>query len=449
MKATTTDTLNPFDKKDLAAPTDLLEEVASREQAAATPLKVLLSAYSCLPNLGSEPGVGWNNVIEISTRHEVWVLTIEEFREPIEAELALHPLPNVHWVFVDIPKILMTGWKKGERGRRIHYNLWQYWAYREGKRLHEQIHFDIVHHVTFVSYWTPSYLALLDTPFVWGPVGGGDSTPLPYYRTLSWKSRFMEFFRDSFRFASEAFDPYVRKTAQHAAISLATTEVTAGKMRKLGAQNVHIMSECALASEMLPDLEHDPTHFTQNPFRVISMGRLIGWKGYHLGIEAFVKLHQQIPDSEYWIIGTGAEENRLKALVAKLDAEDYIHFTGLLPREEALQQLVRSHVLLHPSLHDTGGWVLLEAMAAGLPIVCLNLGGPATIVNDETGFRASGANPKQSIIEIAAALETLANDRELCLHMGAIAKRKIYESFTWGQKGEMFDRIYTELVPTR
>ncbi len=209
------------------------------------------------------------------------------------------------------------------------------------------------------------------------------------------------------------------------------------------------MSECALAAEMLPDLANDPTHLNANPFRVISMGRLIGWKGQHLGIQAFVKLHQRIPDSEYWIIGTGAEESRLKALVASLGAQDYIHFTGLLPREEALQQLVRSHVLLHPSLHDTGGWVLLEAMAAGLPVVCLQLGGPAAIVSDATGFRASGANPQQSIEEIEQALETLANDRELCRQMGIAGKQKIHESFTWSQKGEAFDRIYTELVQAR
>ncbi len=303
--------------------------------------------------------------------------------------------------------------------------------------------------MTFVSYWTPDYLSLLDAPFVWGPVGGGDSTPLPYYRTMSWKSWFAELFRDTFRFTSNLLDPYVRKTAQNSAIGLAATEVTADKMRKLGAQNIQIMSECALSAEMLPDLENDATHLNDNPFRVISMGRLIGWKGHHLGIQAFVKMHQRVPDSEYWIIGTGAEENRLKELVASLGAEDYIHFTGLLPREAALKQLVQSHVLLHPSMHDTGGWVLLEAMAAGLPIICLRLGGPATIVDDETGFRASGANPRQSIAEIATALETLANDRELCLQMGIAAKRKIYESFTWGQKGEAFDRIYAELVKDR
>ncbi len=139
MKTTTIEALDARDNINVVTSDNVLPEASNSEQSAAPRLKVLLSAYSCIPNLGSEPGVGWNNVLEISKRHEVWAITIEEFRAPIEAEIKLHPLPNVHWVFVDIPKILMTGWKKGEHGRRFHYMLWQYWAYREGKRLHEQI----------------------------------------------------------------------------------------------------------------------------------------------------------------------------------------------------------------------------------------------------------------------------------------------------------------------
>lgn len=447
MRNMTAAAVNSNGTKELAITGDGLTAVAEHERGKR--LKVLLSAYSCIPNFGSEPGVGWNNVKEISKLHDVWVLTMSEFRETIEAELEQNPMPNVHWSFVEIPKILLTGWKKGERGRRIHYMLWQIWAYRAAKRLHEQVQFDIAHHVTFVSYWTPDYVSLLNIPFVWGPVGGGDSTPLPYYPTLSWKSRITELIRDTFRFTSERLDPYVGKTARHAAIGLATTEATADKMRKLGAVDVRIMSECALTSETISALQEQSVDYDKRPFRVVSVGRLIGWKGYHLGIEAFARMHQQVPDSEYWIIGTGTELESLKSLTAKLGAESYIHFTGFLPREDVLQKMSAAHVLLHPSLHDTGSWVCLEAMAAGLPVVCLRLGGPATIVNDETGIRVSGAGPHQSIDEIASALARLGQDPTLCRQMGEAARRRVNEHFSWMHTGDTFDRIYSELVKAR
>jgi hypothetical protein len=67
-------------------------------------MKVLISAYSCEPGKGSERGVGWNVVREVSKYHEVWVLTRpDESKEAIEAELARNPFPNLHFVYFTLP----------------------------------------------------------------------------------------------------------------------------------------------------------------------------------------------------------------------------------------------------------------------------------------------------------------------------------------------------------
>lgn len=414
-------------------------------ERAEKPLKVLMSAYSCSPHLGSEPGVGWNSVYQTAQRHEVWVLTAAEQREAIEAELKDNPMPNVHWSFIDIPQ-WMRWWKKGERGRRIHYTLWQYWAYLEGKRLHQQVSFDVVHHVTFVSYWTPSYLSMLGVPFVWGPVGGGDSTPESFYPTLSRKSQISERVRDTIRSIFHHGDPFLRVTARRAAVALPTSEGTAAKIRALGAKNVRVMSECALNDETIALMDAKPERPADQPFRVISMGRLLGWKAYHLGIEAFARLHRDVPDSEYLILGSGEELERLKALAAALGVTDSVKFVGLVPREEALHCLLTSDVLLHPSLHDTGSWVSLEAMASGTPIVCLKLGGLATIVSDECGFRVNGSDPQTSVAELHEALLKLANNPALREQMGAAGKQRLLDEFRWQRKGEQYNQIYREVV---
>ena len=110
------------------------QAVHTNPASSSAPLKVLMSAYCCEPNLGSEEGVGWNTVCQVARRHQVWVLIGTDEREAVEHYLEHNPMPNVHWVFVDVPKWLTRPWKKGERGRRFHYMLWQYWAYLEGKR---------------------------------------------------------------------------------------------------------------------------------------------------------------------------------------------------------------------------------------------------------------------------------------------------------------------------
>ncbi|MGB8801257.1 MAG: hypothetical protein WCC97_11250, partial [Candidatus Acidiferrales bacterium] len=63
------------------------------------PLKILLSAYACEPDKGSEPGVGWNHVKQAARFHDVWVLTRSNNRASIERALATEPMPNVHWIY--------------------------------------------------------------------------------------------------------------------------------------------------------------------------------------------------------------------------------------------------------------------------------------------------------------------------------------------------------------
>ena len=154
-------------------------------------MKVLLSAYACEPGKGSEPGVGWNWVRQIARFAEVWVITRANNRPVIEQALEREPLPNVHWVYFDLPRWARF-WKKGQHGVHLYYYLWQIGIYFLAKRLHREVGFDLVHHVTFVNYWMPSFLSLLPPPFVWGPVGGGESAPKAFYRTFSWRGRLYE-----------------------------------------------------------------------------------------------------------------------------------------------------------------------------------------------------------------------------------------------------------------
>ncbi len=114
-------------------------------------MKLLLSAYACEPGLGSEPGVGWNSVLQAARFHDVWVLTREVNRKGIEQAPAPPQLARVHFVYLDLPSELRF-WKKGRRGLYLYYYLWQILAYRRAVRLHREIGFDAVQHVTFVNY---------------------------------------------------------------------------------------------------------------------------------------------------------------------------------------------------------------------------------------------------------------------------------------------------------
>ncbi|QDL09329.1 glycosyltransferase family 1 protein [Brasilonema octagenarum UFV-E1] len=406
-------------------------------------MKILMSAYSCEPGKGSERGVGWNVVREVAKYHEVWVLTrFDESGEAIEAELARNPVPNLHFVYFNLP-ILGSLWRWGSSGAmQIHYYLWQIQAYFVARRLHREIGFEVAQHVTFVKYSNPSFLSLLPVPFVWGPVGGGESAPKEFWRDFSWRAKTYEIMRDFVRFLGE-LDPFVHLTAKKSAVVSATTEDTAKRLYKMGVSNVEVLSAIGLTKEEIANLAEYGMPDAL-PVRFISIGRLLHWKGFHLGLRAFAQAN--LPNAEYWILGDGSERDRLHTLAQDLGIAQQVKFWGELPREETLAKLGECHVLVHPSLHDSGGLVCMEAMATGRPVICLDLGGPALQVTEETGFKISANHPDQAVDDLSKAMISVAKDPELRLRMGQAGQKLTTEAFSWQVKGERLAEVYEEIV---
>lgn len=407
-------------------------------------MKILMSAYSCEPGKGSEPGVGWNVVREVANYHEVWVLTRpDESGEAIEAELTRNPVPNLHFVYFNLP-ILGSLWRFGSNGAmQIHYYLWQIQAYFVARKLHREINFDIIHHVTFVKYSSPSFLSFLPIPFLWGPVGGGESAPKSFWPDFSLRAKAYETARNLWRSIGES-DPFARLTAQKSLIARVTTEDTAERVRQMGAKNVQICSEAGLSKEEIARLAQYPMP-SSTSVRFISMGRLLHWKGFHLGLRAFARA--DLPDdAEYWLLGEGLERDRLQDLAFNLGISHQVKFWSRLPRQEALQKLAESIALVHPSLHDSGGWVCLEAMAANRPVICLDLGGPAVQVTEETGFKIPARTPEETVQGLAEAMTHLAKDSDLSVRMGQAGQKLVSETYSWETKGQCLAQFYEEIL---
>ena len=402
-------------------------------------MKILLSAYSCEPGKGSEPGVGWNAVQQAARFHNVWVFTHDEGRQSISTVLASGTLPNVRFVFLDLPSWALF-WKKGRRGQQLHYYCWQLAAYFAARRLHRTVGFDVIHHVTFAKYSTPSFLALLPVPFIWGPVGGGESAPPAFWWSFSFRGKIFEILRDLARKIGE-HDPFVRRTARKASVGLATTEETARQMRMLGCKRVSVHSEAGLPQEEIRRLSSIPA-CKSSKFRLISVGRLLHWKGYHLSVRAFAEFHRQFPQSEYLLFGEGPESKRLRKLVQSLGVAESVTFWGNVPRREVLEKLADCDVLIHPSLHDAGGWVCLEAMAAGRPVVCLDLGGPGVQVTEKTGIKVKASTPDEAVADLAKAFLRLAEDPDLRVRIAEASRQRVEEHFGWVAMGDFMSDIY-------
>jgi hypothetical protein len=99
-------------------------------------VKILAFAYACEPAEGSEPGAGWMWARMLSRYGDTWVITRANNRERIESAIGNIPeRERLHLVYVDLPSWARF-WKRGSRGLRLYYLLWQFAALRVGRRLH-------------------------------------------------------------------------------------------------------------------------------------------------------------------------------------------------------------------------------------------------------------------------------------------------------------------------
>ena len=106
----------------------------------------------------------------------------------------------------------------------------------------------------------------------------------------------------------------------------------------------------------------------------------------------------------------------------------------------------RSHVFCFPSLAETSGNVLLEAMAMCLPVVTINRGGPAEIVDDTCGYRIEPVSPEYVKKEMARILSQLAKDTDRIIELGSNARQRVATNYTWDKKGEILRDIYSNVI---
>jgi glycosyltransferase involved in cell wall biosynthesis len=179
-------------------------------------------------------------------------------------------------------------------------------------------------------------------------------------------------------------------------------------------------------------------------FVILFVALLRPLKGGELAIKAMHRLVRAGTSATLVVIGSGSEGRRLAALAEALGIADRVQFLGGLPRTEVLSWMCAGDALLFPSLRDSGPLVVLEAMMAEKPVVCLDLGGPAYFVNDECGIKVKPGDPEQVIHDLAAALKKLAGNPELCRALGKSGRRRVMHHFDWDKRGERMLEIYRQ-----
>ncbi len=393
-------------------------------------MKVLLSAYACEPDKGSEPAVGWNWAIENARLgHEVWVLTRSNNKQSIEAEVSISRIHlPLHFVYYDLPRWARR-LKRINGGIYPYYLAWQWGAYKVAKELIKDKKFNVVHHVTFVSVRQPSFMGKLGIPFIFGPVAGGEKAPWRLRFHFGVRGILIDALRDFLNSILKA-DPLLHQTLKQAR----QIYVTSLQTKNLLSSQFHHKTKIHLAigllnSNKIPKLEKNESKLGS---KILFVGRFIHWKGMGLGLRSFAQLAKTNSNTTLTMVGKGPDEQRWRKLANKLNIADRITWVHWVEKSK-MPNIYKNHdIFLFPSLHDSGGMVVLEAMSHGLPVVCFNLGGPNVMVNDSCGIKTqtSGKTEGQIVEDIYIALHRLTNDNNLLKKLSIGAYRRA-ASFEW------------------
>jgi glycosyltransferase involved in cell wall biosynthesis len=394
--------------------------------------RILVSAYGCEPDKGSEQGVGWNWVLQMSRFADLVVVTRANNAGAIEAALPESARGRVTFVYHDAP-----GWmrrlKRKARGLYPYYLVWQWGAYRVAKSLCGTKAFDYVMHLTFGSVWMPTFMHRLNAPFIWGPIGGAEAVPFGLIADLPWKARALQYLRHVL-VKTFAINPLYSGATRRSALVLARTLDTQRMFPASQRRKVHVVLETGISDDWLrlpPARVGDETR----PVDVIYTGRLVALKNVASAIEATRKAISMGADVRLKIVGDGPLKSRLQELARKEGIADRVNFAGQLPQKDVIAALQASSIFLFPSLKEGGVWSLMEAMALGLPTICVRTSGMAVIGDDASVAFVEPSNRAKMVDDMATQLHRLATTPELRESLGRSAKLKVERNFRWETKG--------------
>jgi glycosyltransferase involved in cell wall biosynthesis len=404
--------------------------------------RALLLAYCCSPYHGSEDGAGWNRALGAARYCDTWVICEEKkFAPSIRRYLSEHgPLPGLEFVFVPERFWAPLLWRIPGAGY-LSFNWWHRRALRVAERLHAQHRFDLVHQVNGIGFREPGYLWKLDAPFIWGPVGGTQNYPWRFLLQAGVRVAVSEGVRNICNWLQLRLSWRVRRAARKSVAVLTANSTGQRDFHRAYGIRPLLMLDAGIRAV---SADVPPTPDPDQPLRILWAGGLWPRKALQLLLHALARLPHHV-GYELRILGDGSLRKKWQRLATVLKVEHNCRWIGWVPFEEIAKQYRSADVFIFTSLRDTSGNVMLEALAAGVPVVCLDHQGAHDIVTPECGIKIPVQNPRQVVDDLARAIVRLAQApaERRRLSRGALERAREY---LWSQQAEHMAALYEEVL---
>ncbi len=219
---------------------------------------------------------------------------------------------------------------------------------------------------------------------------------------------------------------------------------TVALLSEIRGRPAHFAWRIAIDEEFAPSESPEVVNDKAGRLRLLSVGRLVPLKGLPLLLRALAAMNGKL-QFNLRIVGGGPERARLESMATKSGIREDVEFVGSIPRNQMRRELSAADVFVFTSLRDSCGMALLEAMAAGLPAVCIDHGGPGILASRESAIMIAPRSEEHVVEKLADAVRLLGGHPELRRSMGLAAQERVRRLFLWDRLGDRMRPVFESL----
>lgn len=411
-------------------------------------LNILINAYACSPNWGSEPGMAWNWCSNLAKNCELFIITEGEWKDEIENAVKNHPYGNnMHFYYNPVPdKVRKMCWNQGDWRFYYYYRQWQKSTLKIAREICKEHKIDIIHQLNMVGFREPGLLwKIKGIPYVWGPVGGMENIPTSYLKDVNWKQNLFCRIKNTINTLQYKYQPSVRKAVIHSNVLISAVKGVEKVFREVYKRESVLINETGCTIVTNRDDNKSTKRENNDTLNLIWVGKFDFRKQLEIALQTIAKLKHL--DVKLHICGTGSEQQvaLYTKMCTELGIDDKCVWHGNTPNKKVLELMLEMNIFFFTSIMDLTSTVVLEAIQNRLPIVCHDTCGYGNIVNDSIGRKIELRTPKHSINDFAKVIEELYHNRSILTEMRPNFD-KVAESLTYEAKAKKMFGIYNSLV---
>ena len=400
-------------------------------------MNILYIAYSCDPYYGSEDKIGWNIPFENSKEHNVFLITKSEHIKSFERYEKENGKLNFSYYFADINEIYKKLFKGPLYSGRL--NVWHSNAYKIAKKICSENDIDVIHQITPIEFRSiGKYYKINSAKFVCGPLGGGEEIA-EGLEAYAKENRLIELVR---KLSNSFYRIKFRRISKKCDKLLFANNETADY---LGIDDADLMTEIAICENELCSVEKLKDKELILPPVFLVCSRTTYRKGQQFLLDAVEEIDEAL-SYKIKIIGWGEDFDALKQRINKSqNLKKHIILLDKVPYAQMQNEYSNASALILPSIRETTGTVVLEAMANGLPVISLDKFGAYIIGDDTTSFFISGKSREGYINSLKSILISCIENPSKTKEKGLNARLKA-EKFTYEEKIKTYNSIYESLI---